>query len=103
MWLYNDAQATRNANALWNSVTTKVVFTGEHLGKGMVGAMKIDASSNNINSDSKTIIDATAGLLDDTSTGISVLLAATPRVRAIKPPTGGVMQFKGLANGTTIE
>ena len=41
MWLYSDEQATRNANALWAQAMTKVVFTGEHLGKGMVGSMKL--------------------------------------------------------------
>jgi len=82
---------------------TKIVFVGEHLGKGMVGNLAIDSSTGTFATDSKTAADATAGWLDDASTGVSTLLSSTPRVRALKPPTGGVMQFKGLANGTVIE
>jgi hypothetical protein len=100
MWLFNDTQSTTNAAGLWNQTSTKVAFTGMHQGKGMVGSVKITSASS-ILTDSKTEAENTAGFLTDTSTGVSFM--HDTRVRSLIPPTGGVMQFKGLANGTTIE
>ena len=68
----------------------------------MVGAAKLTGAAN-IDTDSSTVAEDTAGFLNDAATGVSYLGASQTRVRSIIPPTGGVMQFKGLANGTTIE
>lgn len=55
MWVYSDENTTRHANALWAQLLTKVVFTGEHLGKGMVGSMKlIKATPSAVASNAKT-------------------------------------------------
>lgn len=81
---------------------TKVVFVGEHLGKGMVGSLKISSpASPAVATNATTEAENTTGFLTDASTGVSFM--ANSRVRSLIPPTGGVMQFKGLANGTTIE
>jgi len=67
----------------------------------MVGALTVGLGDSAIANVGTLTIDATAGFLTAASTGVSYV--ADTKVRVIHPPTGGVMQFKGLVNGTTIE
>jgi hypothetical protein len=103
MWVFSNAITATSSNALWNTADTHVVMTGMHLGKGSVSALVLTGTATVLNASGVTAI-GTTGLLTDASTGVSYLGAGSQtRIRSIIPPTGGVMQFKGLANGTTIE
>jgi len=102
MWAFTPTLTATSSTGLWNAVLTQLVFTGTHLGKGMVGSLKLDGTANvNGVDDAETSISDVTTWLTDATTGVSVMQNA--RVRSIIPPTGGVMQFKGLANGTVIE
>ena len=103
MWVFSNAHTTTSTNALWASADTHVVMTGIHLGKGVVASLVLTGGTT-ASTAAGTSTDAAAGLLTDAATGVSYLGAGSQtRIRSIIPPTGGVMQFKGLANGTTIE
>lgn len=101
MWAFADDITTTATNGIWADAYTKLVHTGVHLGKGMVGSMLL-AGNAAITTSAATTIDATTGLLTDAITGVSKIFS-TSRIRKIDPPTGGIMQFKGLVNNTVIE
>jgi len=62
----------------------RVVFTGMHLGKGMVGAVQLLSTSS-----ATTLNVNTDPLLTDANTGVSYMNNVF--VREIRSPAGGVM------------
>jgi len=106
MWTFANAANTGTANGLLPIVatyTTKVVFTGTHLGRGMVGAMHVGVGgtgSGTANAAKTTVLVTGNNLLNAASTGATIDAVHDTFIRELLPPAGGVMQFKGLANTT---
>jgi hypothetical protein len=107
MWTFaNAANSGAATNGLLtisaSTSTTKVVFTGTHDGKGMVGALSLGTGSNATGAAGVgQTTDNIPGnnLLNDANVGVSYMNNVF--VREIRSPAGGVMQFKGLTQTTT--
>lgn len=106
MWAFanaaNSGAATTGLLTISASTsTTKVVFTGTHLGKGMVGAaiLGVGVTSGEAGLGKTTTNLIAENLLNDANVGVSYMNNVF--VREIRSPAGGVMQFKGLTQTTT--
>jgi hypothetical protein len=106
MWTFNnETNGTAGTSGLLpstNNYTTHVVFTGTHLGKGMVGALLVGTglTASGAGGVGKTFVNAgSENLLNDANVGVSYMHDVF--VREIRSPAGGVMQFKGLTQTTT--
>jgi hypothetical protein len=104
MWAFanaaNTGAATNGLLTIAATFTTKVVFTGTHLGKGMVGAITTGVGTGGTAGGAGKTIDNIPGnnLLNDANVGVSYMNNVF--VREIRSPAGGVMQFKGLTQTT---
>jgi hypothetical protein len=107
MWAFANAANTGAAtNGLLtisaSTSTTKVVFTGTHNGKGMVGALSLGAGTGNTGAGGigKTIANIAGNNLLNDANVLPMSWMNDVFVREIRSPKGGVMQFKGLEQTT---
>ena len=107
MWVFSNTatNATAGTTGLMPTAanySNRVVFTGIHDGKGMVGAFQLGQTGTGTGNAGMTQTSAnqiTDKLLNDATSGVSVVHDTF--IREIRSPGGGVMQFKGLAQSTT--